>query len=417
MDIFRIKGPCVLNGKIEISGAKNAALPEMSAALLTDQPIELDNIPNVWDVRTLSKILGLIGYDVEFEEKRCRLKQKGTITPIAPYELVRTMRASVLCLGPLVARFHWAEVSLPGGCAIGARPVNMHIEGLEHMGAEIKIEHGYIKAKTKGLKGVDYTFEKVTVTGTENLMMAATLAEGKTILNNCAVEPEVEDLGEMLISMGARIKGLGTRTIEIEGVKELSGTSHRVIPDRIEAGTYLVAGAITNGSLEIQKCRPKHMRAILDVLKEAGVHIEETAETIVLKSNGTLRGVNITTNPYPAFPTDMQAQLMALLTKAEGISIIKETIFENRFLHAQELNRMGANIRIYGNTAFITGQTQLNGADVTASDLRASACLVLAALAAQGQTIIHRIYYLDRGYEKMEEKLNKVGGRIWREKE
>ncbi|MBN2429912.1 MAG: UDP-N-acetylglucosamine 1-carboxyvinyltransferase [Acidobacteria bacterium] len=414
MDHFRIVGPCRLVGRIRISGAKNAALPAMAAVLLTEDEVQLQNMPAVWDVETMGRILDIIGYDVAREGDVARFRQRRVQDLCAPYDLVRTMRASILCLGPLVSRFGYAKVSLPGGCAIGARPVNLHLAGLERMGAEIEVEHGYIIARCRRLCGADYTFEKVTVTGTENLMMAAALADGRTTLHNSAVEPEVTDLGEMLRCMGARIEGLGTRQLVIDGVKSLHGCCHPIIPDRITTGTYLVAGAITRGELVIENCRPSHLQAVLDILAAAGVRMEVMEDRITLTGNGPLRPVTFTTSPYPGFPTDMQAQLMSLMTQADGTSCIRESIFENRFLHAMELDRMGAKIRIDGNTALVYGPRPLQGATVTASDLRASASLVLAALAAKGETIVRRIYHLDRGYERMEEKLNALGATIER---
>jgi len=414
MDQFRIVGPCQLKGRVRISGAKNAALPAMAAVLLTEDEVHLENMPAVWDVETMGRILDIIGYDVARDGDSARFRQRRVQDLCAPYDLVRTMRASILCLGPLVSRFGYAKVSLPGGCAIGARPVNLHLAGLERMGAEIVVEHGYIVARCRRLHGANYTFEKVTVTGTENLMMAAALAEGRTILNNCAVEPEVTDLGEMLQRMGAQIDGLGTRQLVIDGMDTLHGCCHPIIPDRITTGTYLVAGAITHGQLVIENCRPAHLQAVLDVLTQAGVAMDVDADRIMLPGNGPLRPVTITTSPYPGFPTDMQAQLMSLMTQADGTSCIRESIFENRFLHAMELDRMGANIRIDGNTALVYGPRPLQGATVTASDLRASASLVLAALVARGETIVRRIYHLDRGYERMEEKLNALGASIER---
>lgn len=417
MDRFRIVGPCRLQGEIVVSGAKNAALPALAAVLLTEAPVRLDNVPAVWDVRTLGRILEGIGYEFNLEGSAAELQEHRITSLEAPYDLVRTMRASILCLGPMLARFGEARVSLPGGCAIGARPVDLHLRGLERMGADIRLEHGYIVARCDRLRGVEFTFDKVSVTGTENLLMAATLAEGTTTLNNCAVEPEVVDLGDMLVSMGARIEGLGTPRIRVTGVSALGGCRHTIIPDRIETGTYLIAGAITHSHLLLSHCRPDHLTAVLDVLRQAGVKLTTGEDRIELESNGELTPLSVTTNPYPAFPTDMQAQLMSLLTQARGTSFIRETIFENRFLHAMELDRMGARIRIDGNTARIDGPSPLSGAVVTASDLRASASLVIAALAACGETVIRRIYHLDRGYARMEDKLNAVGAVIERQRE
>lgn len=417
MDKFIITGPCKLEGDISVSGAKNATLPAMAAALLTEDPVVLENVPRVWDVRTLGKILEGIGYDVEREGDRLTLRFREVRDIRAPYDLVRTMRASILCLGPMLARFGRADVSFPGGCAIGPRPVDLHIAGMRQMGAQIDVVHGYIVARTERLRGAHIRFRKVTVTGTENLMMAAVLADGLTVLENAAEEPEVADLGHMLVKMGASIEGIGTSSVEIRGVDRLHGCVHRVIPDRIEAGTYLLAGAIAGGSVRVTNCRPDHLTAAVGVLKQAGLHVVCGGDFVVVEKRNGIGAVDVTTEPYPKFPTDLQAQAMSLLTQADGESTVTETIFENRFLHALELDRLGANIQIRDRTARVVGPSALTGAEVTASDLRASASLVLAALAAEGNSVIHRIYHLDRGYERMEEKLNAIGADIRRIRE
>lgn len=423
MDKFRITGGRALSGRVSISGAKNSALPCMAAALLTPENVTLHNIPYVRDIITQRRLLEDLGSTVLTPELRTHKISAAHVELFeAPYELVKTMRASVLALGPLLARFGKAKVSLPGGCAIGTRPIDLHLKGFEHLGAEVRLEAGDVVARApKGgrLRGGEIHFDKVTVTGTENLMMAATLASGQTVLHNAACEPEITDLAELLNKMGARVRGAGTPVIRIDGVEALGGAEHTIIPDRIETGTFIVAAAITGGELEIKDCRPEHSAVVISTLREVGVEIEEMNQSTLRVSccaNG-LRGQNIVTEPYPLFPTDMQAQYMALMTQAEGRSVITETIFENRFMHASEMQRMGASIGIEGHTAIVTGATQLTGARVQASDLRASASLVLAGLAAQGETIIERVYHIDRGYEKIEAKLRAVGADIERIRE
>lgn len=414
MDKLRVKGGIPLHGSVRISGAKNSALPAMAAALLTADEITLENVPMVNDIFTARRLLRELGVSVEFDGGHGVLLRAEKIrSHEAPYDLVKTMRASVLVLGPLLARTRRARVSLPGGCAIGARPINLHIKGLERLGASMRTEHGYVEAAAERLTGAEVVFDKITVTGTENLMMAAALANGVTILQNAACEPEVVDLAEMLNKMGAKIAGAGTPTITIEGVSELKGTSHRIIPDRIEAGTFLVAGAITNGGIEILESNPSHLSSVIDKLRDTGVNIE-TAPGRMTVRGGELKAADVVTKEYPGFATDMQAQYMALMTQATGTSVITENIFENRFMHASELMRMGANIRIDGARAIVTGKTRLSAATVIASDLRASASLILAALVADGASVIDRVYHLDRGYEKIEEKLRSVGAQIER---
>ena len=418
MDKFVVRGGNPLQGTVRISGAKNAALPAMAAALLTDEPVILENIPQVRDIETERKLLAAMGAEVELgygrAQHRTTICCRDLVNPEASYELVKTMRASTLVLGPLVARMGDARVSLPGGCAIGARPINLHLKGLEKLGATITQEHGYVHASAKRLKGARVVFEKITVTGTEDLLMAATLAEGETILENCAREPEVVDLAALLNKMGAQIEGAGTHTIRIRGVDKLHGARHRIIPDRIEAGTFVVAGALTGGDLTVANCDPRHLDALLQKLEECGVKVSTNGESVRVVSNGALKSADMITEEYPGFPTDMQAQYMALATQADGNSVITENIFENRFMHAQELVRMGANVKIEGSRAVVRGRTPLSGAAVQASDLRASASLVLAALVADGETIIDRVYHIDRGYEHIEEKLRGVGAQIRR---
>ncbi|PWU06858.1 MAG: UDP-N-acetylglucosamine 1-carboxyvinyltransferase [Terriglobia bacterium] len=416
MDKFVITGGNALTGEIPTSGSKNAALPALAAALLTAEPVILKRIPRVRDIRTMQRLLVDIGSLVQVEEETVRLHTPQIVCPEAPYELVKTMRASSLVLGPLVARCGRARVSLPGGCAIGGRPINLHILGLEQLGARIRQSHGYIEAEAPdGLHGATVRFERITVTGTEDLMMAAVMAHGETVLENAAREPEVTDVAELLIKMGARIEGAGTSTIRIQGVERLGGAEHTIIPDRIEAGTFLVAGAITAGDLAITGCNPGHLGALVSKLQQAGSDVTQpTGTTLRIRGAGKLLSVDVTTEEYPGFATDLQAQYMALMTQAEGIAIITETIFENRFMHAQELARMGANIRISGNQAIVAGPHPLTGAGVIASDLRASASLVLAALMARGETVIDRVYHIDRGYEKIEAKLARVGAKIRR---
>ena len=418
MDKLRIKGGYRLHGQVRINGAKNSALPAMAASLLTADEVVLHNLPFVNDIFTTRRLLRELGVLVEFEEGHAaRLRAEKILSDEAPYDLVKTMRASVLVLGPLLARTGRARVSLPGGCAIGARPINLHIKGFEKLGATVRTEHGYIEAAAERLEGSEILFDKITVTGTENLMMAAALARGQTVLQNAAREPEVVDLADMLKKMGARIAGAGTPTITIEGVRELKGTAHRIIPDRIEAGTFLIAGAISRGELELTDCNTIHLSSVIEKLREAGVNIEAvpgSAGRMIVRGNGDLRAADVVTKEYPGFATDMQAQYMALMTQATGTSVVTENIFENRFMHASELMRMGADIRIDGPRAVLTGRTQLSGANVIASDLRASASLVIAGLVADGITVIDRVYHLDRGYEKIEEKLRSVGAQIER---
>jgi UDP-N-acetylglucosamine 1-carboxyvinyltransferase len=418
MDKFVIRGGNPLVGTVRVSGAKNAALPAMAAAILTEEPVILEGIPDVRDIQTERKLLESMGAEVELGYGRAHHRTsiccRNLSSPEAKYELVKTMRASTLVLGPLVARMGVARVSLPGGCAIGARPIDLHIKGLEKMGAQITQEHGYIEAKTDRLKGAHIVFEKITVTGTEDLLMAATLAEGDTLMENCAREPEVADLAALLNKMGAKIEGAGTSTIRVKGVNKLSGAKHRIIPDRIEAGTFVVAGAITGGDLIVAGCEPKHMSALLSKLQECGVKIRAAEDSIRVQSEGSLAAADMVTEEHPGFPTDMQAQYMALATQADGTSVITENIFENRFMHAQELVRMGGNIKIEGRRAIVRGKTPLSAAAVLASDLRASASLVLAALVADGETIIDRVYHIDRGYEGIEEKLRGVGAQMKR---
>lgn len=418
MDRLRIQGGQRLNGTIEVSGAKNAALPLMCATLLSDEPLQFTNMPTeLGDIRTLVSVLQELGTRAAYREDGMLVLQTKKIRSLrAPYELVRKMRASVLVLGPMLARNGEAEVSLPGGCAIGTRPIDLHLDGLKAMGAEIKLEEGYVHAKAKnGLKGAHITFPKVSVGATENLMMAATLAEGKTILENAALEPEIVDLGDCLNAMGARIEGLGTSKITITGVKKLHSCVHDVIPDRIEAGTWMIGVCLTGGTLRLEKMRLDHLQSLIDPLKEAGLEIEEDGDTVICHRNGKpLIGTDIMTEPFPGFATDLQAQFMTMLTLCEGAGMITETIFENRFMHVPELNRMGANIRTQGNSAIIRGVPKLKGAEVMATDLRASVALVLAALVAEGTTIVNRIYHLDRGYENIVEKLQAVGADIER---
>ncbi len=420
MDKFLITGGTPLEGTVNISGAKNAALPALAAALLTEKPVTLANIPRVRDIQTMARLLTSLGAEVEFgngdQRNRITVQARRITSKEAPYELVKTMRASSLVLGPLVARFGSARVSMPGGCAIGARPIDLHLKGLEKLGAAIRQEHGYIEAQApQGLKGAQIYFGRITVTGTEDLMMAAVLAEGETVLENAAREPEVSDLAELLVKMGARIEGAGTATIRVHGVARLHGAQHTVIPDRIEAGTFLVAGAITGGHLRLEHANAAHLSSVIAKLEEAGAEISAPGACVLeVRAPQPLRAADVTTEEYPGFPTDMQAQLMALMTQAEGASVITETIFENRFLHAQELARMGAQIKVEGNRAVVRGKSALSGASVIASDLRASASLVLAGLVAQGETVVDRVYHIDRGYEPIERKLSAVGARIKR---
>ncbi|HEX8185925.1 MAG TPA: UDP-N-acetylglucosamine 1-carboxyvinyltransferase [Blastocatellia bacterium] len=416
MDKFRIRGGRPLEGRVQISGAKNSALPCMAAALLTGETVTLHNLPYVRDIITMRRLLEDLGSHVLMPELRT-LKISADKIEIyeAPYELVKTMRASVLALGPLLARFGQARVSMPGGCAIGQRSIDLHLSGLEKLGASVTLEDGNVVARATRLQGREIYFDKVTVTGTENLMMAASLADGVTVLNNAAREPEIVDLAELLNKMGARIEGAGASSIRIEGVEKLGGAEHTIIPDRIEAGTFVAAAAITGGQLDIVNCSPHHLTAMLDKFLETGVSVEQpNAFSLRVCSDRRINPSDVTTLPYPGFPTDMQAQYMALMTQAEGISVITETIFENRFMHASELLRMGARIRLNGRQAVIEGNCKLMGARTQASDLRASASLVLAGLAARGETIVDRVYHIDRGYEKIEEKLRSVGADIER---
>jgi UDP-N-acetylglucosamine 1-carboxyvinyltransferase len=421
MDKFRITGGQPIRGRVSISGAKNSALPCMAAPLLTAETVTLHNVPYVRDCLTQRRLLEDLGATVLVPDLRTHKITASNIELFeAPYDLVKTMRASVLALGPLLARFGKAKVSLPGGCAIGTRPIDLHLEALKALGAEVSLEEGYVVArapKSRGrLQGAEVHFNKVTVTGTENLLMAATLAEGTTMLRNAACEPEINDLAELLNRMGARVRGAGTPTITIEGVESLGGAEHTIIPDRIETGTFIIAAAITGGELEVRDCRPEHSAIVIAKLREAGVEIEEVNPSTlrVRRSAGGLKASDVTTEPHPRFPTDMQAQYMALMTQAEGRSRVTETIFENRFMHVSEMHRMGASIQIEGKTAIVEGPTRLTGARVQASDLRASACLVLAGLAASGETVIDRVYHIDRGYEKIEAKLRSVGAQIER---
>jgi UDP-N-acetylglucosamine 1-carboxyvinyltransferase len=415
MDKIRVIGGNSLSGRVEVSGAKNAALPAMAASLLTSEAIHLENVPYVRDILTTRKLLQEMGCEAEVnEDGTAILKASAIHTFEAPYELVKTMRASILALGPLVGRFKNARVSLPGGCAIGARPVNLHIAGLERMGAACEIVHGFIEVSTKGLHGSYILMETVTVTGTENLMMAATLAKGETILDNAACEPEVCDLANLLRGMGAKIEGDGTRTIRIHGVKKLHGCRHKIMPDRIEAGTFAIAGAITHGDVEVVNCDPKHLTAILSQLSQTGAEVIIGPDRFRVIGRDPVISKNVATYPYPAFPTDMQAQYMALMTQGNGSAVITETIFENRFMHALEMIRMGADITIDGRQAIVKGGHPLTGARVLASDLRASASLILAGLVAKGETVVDRVYHLDRGYYRIEEKLAKLGANIER---
>ncbi len=414
MDKLLIDGGARLQGEIDVSGAKNAALPILCAALLTPEPVVLTNVPRLNDVRTMQALLGQMGVSAERDDGTLTLSAAAIDWPLAPYELVKTMRASILALGPLLARCGEARISLPGGCAIGLRPVDQHVKGLAAMGAEIDLDHGYIDAKAKRLVGTKFVFDLVTVTGTENLMMAATLADGVTTLENAAREPEVSDLAECLNAMGARITGAGTDRIVIAGVERLGGTSHAIMPDRIETGTFLAAAAAAGGDVSLRCARPATLEAVVEKLVEAGAEIAVDGATIRVARHKVLKSVNLRTAPYPAFPTDMQAQLMALMTMADDTAVITETIFENRMMHVQELKRLGAEIEVEGSTAIVKGVPRLTGANVMATDLRASACLVIAGLMAEGTTTIDRIYHLDRGYERIEQKLSALGAQIRR---
>jgi UDP-N-acetylglucosamine 1-carboxyvinyltransferase len=418
MNKLVIRGGSPLLGTVRISGAKNAALPCMAAALLTEDTVILENIPQVRDIETTRRLLSAMGAEVELgygrAHHRTTIQARNLATPEASYELVKTMRASTLVLGPLLARCGRARVSLPGGCAIGARPIDLHIKGLERLGAKITQDHGYVEATADCLHGAEIVFDKITVTGTEDLLMAATLAEGETLMQNCACEPEVADLADLLNKMGANIEGAGTSTIRVRGVTRLSGTKHRIIPDRIEAGTFITAAALTGGDVKITGCDPEHLTAIVQKLQEAGVKTSHNGDSIRVMGDNPLNAADVNTEEYPGFPTDMQAQYMVVATQAQGTSIVTENIFENRFMHAQELVRMGANVRIEGRRAIVRGKTPLSAAAVLASDLRASASLVLAALVADGETIIDRVYHIDRGYEHIEEKLKGIGAEIRR---
>jgi len=419
MDKFVIRGGNPLLGTIRVSGAKNSALPCMAAAILTQDEVILENIPQVRDIETERRLLVAMGAEVELGYGRAQHRTKiccRTLSdPEAKYEIVKTMRASSLVLGPLVARVGMARVAMPGGCAIGGRPIDLHIKGLEKMGATITQEHGYLEARAERLRGTHLVFDKITVTGTEDLLMAAVLAEGETLMENCAREPEVSDLAALLTAMGAKVSGAGTSTITVQGVSSLHGARYRINPDRIEAGTFLIAGAITGGDMIVANCNPSHLGAVIARLGEAGVRIDQLGpDSLRVRSEGNLRAVDISTEEYPGFPTDMQAQYMALATQSEGVSMVKENIFENRFMHVQELVRMGANIKVDGKTATIRGASKLSAVAVMCSDLRASASLVLAALVADGESILDRVYHMDRGYERIEEKLRGVGAQIRR---
>jgi UDP-N-acetylglucosamine 1-carboxyvinyltransferase len=415
MQKLQITGGISLDGEVEISGAKNAVLPILAATLLASTPMKLRNVPNLKDVTTLANVLSGMGVTAHFENNEIDVDTSTINSFCAPYDLVRTMRASILVLGPMLARFGEAEVSLPGGCAIGSRPVNIHIAGLEAMGADITVHEGYIRAKCERLQGAEITMEMVTVTGTENLLMAAVLAEGQTVLKNSAREPEVTDLANCLVEMGAKIEGIGTDTLVVEGVDSLQGCEYSILPDRIETGTYLAAAAITGGRVKALKADPEGLGAVLEKFKEAGAKVTHGDDWIELDMRGrTLKAVDIRTDPFPAFPTDMQAQFMAMNALSQGIGVVVETIFENRMMHVAELMRMGANIRLEGNTAIVAGMPKLYGAPVMATDLRASACLIIAGLAAKGVTIVDRIYHTDRGYERIEEKLNGLGAQVER---
>jgi len=415
VDKIRVVGGRPLEGTVRISGAKNASLPALCAALLTDEPVRLRNVPEVRDIRTMGRVLSALGAEVEFRVGGVvEVRARNLTSPEAPYELVKTMRASVLVLGPVLAREGRARVSLPGGCAIGARPINLHLLALEKMGATIGVEHGYVEARAERLRGAEIYFDTVTVTGTENLLMAASRAEGETVLRNAACEPEVRDLADLLNAMGAKVEGAGTPTIRIEGVRSLGGAEHRVIPDRVETGTYLAACAIAGGEIEVRDCHPPHLEAVIEKLRETGLRIEEGPDNLRVRSPRTLHAASVTTLPHPGFPTDMQAQYMVLMTQAAGVSTITESIFENRYMHVAELERMGAHVRVEGRTALVTGPTPLSGAQVMATDLRASACLVLAGLGARGETIVDRVYHLDRGYYRIDEKLRGLGADIER---
>ena len=416
MDTILIKGGKKLKGEVEISGAKNSALPIIASSILSTEECVLTNVPLLKDIQTIKLVLESMGARVRRDGYTFAIDAKDLKSCEAPYELVKTMRASVLVLGPLVARFGEARVSLPGGCAIGTRPVNLHIAGLQKMGAEVEIKHGYVEVRAKRLKGANISFDISTVTGTENIMMAAVLAEGETVIGNAACEPEVVDLANFMIKRGAKIKGAGTDTIIIEGVLRLSGGTYEIMPDRIETGTYLISGAITGGDVTVRRCVPSHIEAVLSKLSVVGVKTEVFSDSIRVVADRGISAVDVRTMPYPGFPTDMQAQIMALMTISNGLSVITETVFENRFIHVPELRRMGAKIKLQENYAVVEGVKSLSGAPVMATDLRASASLVLAGLVAEGQTEVHRVYHLDRGYESMERKLSGLGADIVRVK-
>jgi UDP-N-acetylglucosamine 1-carboxyvinyltransferase len=415
MDKLRIRGGRPLAGRVRVSGAKNAVLPALAASLLTDGTLTLRRVPDLRDLRTMLKVLEHLGAEASLEEGSiCRIRMGSLQEPEAPYDMVRTMRASILVLGPLLARFGRARVSLPGGCAIGERPVDLHITALRALGADVDLSHGYIDARARKLTGAEITFSQKTVTGTENALMAASLARGNTVLRNCAGEPEVSDLAALLSSMGARIRGAGTETVEIEGVDSLHGAEHTVIPDRIEAATFAIAGILSGGEVTVEDCDPSHLAAPLAHLQESGAQIECAERSIRVHGSPDLEGLDLATAPYPGFPTDLQAQVMAAMTQARGKTVITEAIFENRFMHVGEMRRMGAEIELEGRQAVVQGPRRLSGAQVMATDLRASASLVLAALVADGITEIHRVYHLDRGYAKIESKLSSLGAEIER---
>ncbi len=416
MDKFKITGGTPLSGELPVSGAKNSALPALAACLLSDEPVTLHRIPQVKDIGTMERLVAHTGARLSDVDGTVVVDAKSLHRPEAPYDVVKTMRASSLVLGPLIARTGRARVSMPGGCAIGARPINLHVLALEQLGATIEQESGYVEAKAPGgLRGGTIHFDRITVTGTEDVLMAAVLARGETVIRNAAREPEVQDLAHLLIKMGAKIEGAGTSIIKVQGVERLHGAEHAIIPDRIEAGTFLLAVAITKGDAVVTGCNPEHIAALTVKMNQAGVEVEQVgSDALRVRSSGKLRAVDITTEEYPGFATDLQAQYMALMTVADGISLVRETIFENRFMHTQELARMGANIRIEGRQAIVAGRERLSGAQVIASDLRASASLVLAALVAQGETVIDRVYHMDRGYERIEQKLAAVGAKIER---
>ncbi len=419
LEKFVIKGGRKLKGKIKISGAKNSALPLLAASILSENGLILENVPNVADVRTMLTALELLGVKFEFDKKKGRIEiDSSNVKPVEiPYDIIRRMRASVLLMGPLLARFKKAFVYTPGGCAIGARPIDLHIEAFKKLGADYKVKEGYSILKTRKLKGNFIYFDKVTVTGTENVVMASVFVEGETVIENAAIEPEVVDLCECLVKMGANIEGIGTKSLRIKGVKKLEKVTHKVIPDRIEAGTFVIAAAVTKGKVEIENVIPSHLDTFLSKVRDAGVNIAINKESIIVNESDDIKPVDIETLPYPGFPTDLQAQFMVLMLKAKGVSHIKENIFENRFQHVQELIRLGADIKLNGNVAVVKGGNPLTGADVMATDLRASASLVLAGLFAKGVTRVHRIYHLDRGYERFEEKLNRLGAVISRERD